>query len=591
MLFAYPRFNRFYFSFYCLALPMFFLQNAFAQNPVQDLIQKAISSGASEVIIPPGTYPILNGNHFTFRNIKDFTIRAEGVHLIFHTRKTAIVIDKCQNFQIGGWTMDYDPLPFTQGTIIASGPGWSYVDVEIHRGYPMELSSGTRIEVKDKFTRLLKPQVYMIYGTQVETLRPGIMRVYKTEAYAGKVNIGDFLVDHYPNAGGYHGIEITSSRNVTLKDIEFYSSPGYAIHTAGCSGNRFINFKFTLGSLPPGATEARLRTGHADGIHCEYDRIGPYLENCLIENNGDDGIAIHGDMGEFAQDATDSKTITVKSMQELHLEAGDTVVGMTANHGENFEAKVLSFIGNVLSLDHAVTVKQGAFIYNANATGSGFMLKNNVTRNHRARGILVRGSNGIIEGNTVDWTQEAGIALFPEWGTWTQGGFVHKVSILNNTVRRAALMDWTHAVDITVPGDPEAGALQSIEVRGNIIDSCPGLNLALGSIRGVVVIANRFLNAGTSKHGIIDIKQADQVQVRSNCLVGASPLLALKLQNTTNLDADIFQSCATGIFNPSGEGLSSAPLVPVAWGDGTESLFLPSLLFKNHQYDIRGRRF
>ena len=531
-------------SGFCLAV-LAFAGPAQALNPVQDMIQKAIASGATQVTIPAGTYPIENGDHFAFQGVKDFTVLAEGVHLVFHKRKTAITIRDCRNFEIRGWTMDYDPLPFSQGTIIAAGPGWSYADVAFHAGYPMEATSGARIEVKDKRTRLLKPQLYMIYGTAVEIIRPGVMRVHGTESFSGKVDTGDFLVDHYPDEGGYHGIEIEGSENVTLRDIEFYASPGYAIHTAGCSGSRFIHFQFKLGPMPPGATQPRLRTGHADGIHCEYDRVGPDIEDCLIENNGDDGIAIHGDMGEFAQSSSASEIVAVKSMAELHMRVGDTVVGLAADKGENFTAKVLAFNGNSLTLDRKVTVAQGAFIYNADAVGSGFIVKGNISRNHRARGLLIRGSNGLIEGNTVDWIQEAGIALFPEWGTWTQGGLVRGVRIADNTVRRAALMDWTSAVDVTVPGNPPAGSLQAIGFTGNTVDSCPGVNLSMGSIRGLTVTGNRFLNTGTAKHAIVSINQVDQALFQSNCVSGTPPQDALKTRNTTHLTAEDFQACST----------------------------------------------
>src|SRR5213079_2064745 len=46
---------------------------------------------------------------------------------------------------------------------------------------------------------------------------------------------------------------------------------------------------------------------------------------------------------------------------------------------------------------------------NPSALGSGFVIRNNIIRNHRARGILVKADDGLIEGNTIDGSTIAGI--------------------------------------------------------------------------------------------------------------------------------------------------------------------------------------
>lgn len=559
-------------------------------NPVQDMIQKAIASGASEVVVPPGTYQVKNGAHFSFRNVRNFTIRADGVNLVFNRRKTAITISNCENLEIRGWTMDYNPLPFTQGTIIASGPGWSYTDVELHQGYPATLSSGARIEVKDKATRLLKPNLYMIYGTPVEMIRPGVMRVQNTQSFSGKVNIGDYLVDHYREEGGYHGIEMTGSRNVTFRNIVFHSSPGYALHTYECTGTKVLNFDVALGPTPPGATEPRLRTLHADGFHFENDRTGPHIEDCLIEANGDDGIAIHGDMAKLTQAVNGGTTVQVDNLRFLHIQPGDTLIGHALNGG-GFLAKAVSSGGNSVTLDRAVTAATGSFLYNYNASGNGYVIRNTITRNHRARGFLVRGANGMMEGNTIDWTQEAGIALFPEWGTWTQGGLARKVRILGNTVRRAALMSHTNAVDISVPESPTAGALQDIEFRNNVVDSCPGANLWMTSTRGAAISGNRFLKTGVARRGVAVVNRSDAVTVQGNCVEGSSPEAALKTTGVTGLSAaGAFEVC--GPLSAQRDGAERGPRSPgfellLAGAEG--GFDLPAGRYRVRLYDTHGR--
>lgn len=536
----------------CLAAPV-----GAQDNPVQDLIDAALRRGDREVTIPPGLYPIRNGRHFEFRKVADFTVRAEGVKAVFAVRKTAMIIEDCRNLEIGGLTLDYDPLPFTQGTIAAAAPDWSHADVEIHAGYPQALPSGARIEVKSP-DGLLKPDVMMIYGTRVETLRPGAFRIHGTGAWRGKVSLGDYVVDHYPDQGGYHGIDILRSVDVTLRDFTFHSSPGYAVHTYGCDGGAFLNFRFSPGPPPPGASVPRLRTGHADGIHCENPRRGPRFEDCLIEANGDDGIAIHGDFARLTRDVSGGRVLTVDTVRHLHIRPGDTLVHLGADKGPGFRAVALSASGSEVTLDREVSGAAGTFLYNADAIGSGYVIRNCVTRNHRARGFLVRGDRGLIEGNTVDWVQEAAIALFPEWGMWAQSGLARDVRIVRNTVRRAALVGWAKAVDISVPEDPAAGALSGIEFSGNTVDSCVGLPLFVSSAARVSIRDNVFRNAQASREGVIRLQHGEGIEVAGNCVQGlAAGRNPLSVSGVTNLrgqtaPGDWGNPCVTGLAESGG---------------------------------------
>ena len=42
----------------------------------------------------------------------------------------------CRNLKLSGLAIDYDPLPFTQGRIVALGPDKSWVEFELFDAYP-----------------------------------------------------------------------------------------------------------------------------------------------------------------------------------------------------------------------------------------------------------------------------------------------------------------------------------------------------------------------------------------------------------------------------------------------------------------------
>ncbi len=522
-----------------------FVAEGFCQTSIQNQINQAVSGGASEVVITPGSYTASSA--LTLNNVINFTVRAEGVTMVRTTRGTAMTITNCRNLEIRGLTIDYNPLVFTQGTIIAAASDWSYVDVQIHQGYPVEKPSGTRIEVFDKTTRLLKRNIYMIYGTTVDQLSTGVFRFHNTQAYYGNAVIGDFLVDHYPSQDGYHGIIVSRCTGVTLRNITQYASPGFGIMEDLSSGNSYIGIRITLGPTPSGATQPRLRTLHADGMHFSSDRQGPFIDSCLIENNGDDGVAIETMFDSITQAASGSTTIATTGMQTV--QRGDTVVALTSDHRVNFEATVTNISGGTLTLNRPVSAQAGTLIYNASAQGNGYVITNSTFRNKRARGFMIK-AGGLIQNNTFDWIQEPSIALYPEWDMWNQAGLSRNVRIIGNTIRRGIGMGVQGTISVSA-WDAPAGDQKNIEISGNVLDSCTGINLNVTSAQGVRVLNNLFIYPQLSgTNPVVRINTSDSVTLRGNCVRGTGSETLLRTTNVTNLvggSDGISANCGTAV--------------------------------------------
>ena len=103
-----------------------------AANPIQDRIAAALAAKASEVRIPSGTYRV--DSPLRFNAVKDFKVEAAGVMMICTHNGGALAFDRAVNVEVHGLIVDYDPLPFTQGTIIAAADDWSSIDVRLHAG-------------------------------------------------------------------------------------------------------------------------------------------------------------------------------------------------------------------------------------------------------------------------------------------------------------------------------------------------------------------------------------------------------------------------------------------------------------------------
>jgi hypothetical protein len=379
----------------------------------------------------------------------------------------------------------------------------------------------------------------MVSGRPDE-VSPGVYRYYGTGSFRDRVSIGDYFVDAYD---GSMSITISRCTNVTLRDFTHHSAYAYGVIGSHSRSSRFINYRLTLGPTPDGATEPRLRTANYDGMHFLNDRIGPTFENCLIENLGDDAIAIHGVFGRVLHGVGLGRTINVYSVSggdgNFGADPGDTVFIMNRDYSYNCEAIVQSINGDDYTLDREVSAEEASLVYNVNRIGSGYVIRGCTIRNKRARGILVRGNNGVIENNIIDWTQQASIALFPEYGTWYQSGWSRNVRITGNTIRRSWSLGNTPAITIT-GGDvsPPAGLFRDIEVSGNTFDSCANVNLAFTSATGVRIRNNVFMNTLLDRNAAITLRNCDNVVLEGNCILADEGERALWSENVSNFTGE-----------------------------------------------------
>jgi len=125
------------------------------------LVQAAIASGQRRVVIPAGIYRLSPepeaSVHLAIRKARNLEIIADGVTFVCTRRTRALQLDQCENLTLQGLTIDYDPLTFTQGRVIAIAKDKGWIDVKVDAGYPRMLY--TRIVVYDPKTRFQKRYV------------------------------------------------------------------------------------------------------------------------------------------------------------------------------------------------------------------------------------------------------------------------------------------------------------------------------------------------------------------------------------------------------------------------------------------------
>src|SRR5690606_17311275 len=107
---------------------------------LQTLIDRAIEQGDAELVIPPGEYrltpPAERAPHLTIHGAENLRIVATGVTLVCTKLNLAVDVEDCRNLTLEGLTIDYDPLPFTQGTIAGVSEDKRVLEIQLDRGYP-----------------------------------------------------------------------------------------------------------------------------------------------------------------------------------------------------------------------------------------------------------------------------------------------------------------------------------------------------------------------------------------------------------------------------------------------------------------------
>jgi hypothetical protein len=183
---------------------------------------------------------------------------------------------------------------------------------------------------------------------------------------------------------------------------------------------------------------------------------------------------------------------------------------------------------------------QAAYDYlasNPAADGSGFILRNNTIFNHRARGMLLKADNGLVEGNTIDGSTIGGIVLTPEFW-WNEADYSRNVIIRNNTIRNVARAPYSLGGMVVAAIDqmwvPACGH-RNIEITANRFENIDGVNLLITSACGITVENNRFIHAqqhapadaggawGEDSTALIFVTRAQAVRLKGNQAWGTGP--------------------------------------------------------------------
>eukprot|EP00977_Amphora_coffeiformis_P002228 scaffold425_cov175-Amphora_coffeaeformis.AAC.87 len=494
--------------------------------PVSDLrqfIYGKIDSGEKYIIVPPGTYRVTpeNQSHLTFVGVHDVTIVAYGVEMICTETTRAITIYQCNNFKILGLTVDFDPLPYTQGRITRLSASNTVHDIELFDGYPTaDQITGDKYEIFNSQTRQLRYGSYYEYSYTVQDSKH--IQLTRAGIYQGE-QVGDIIAigSRYAPGGSIpHAIYLYKSVGAVLEDVTLWSSNMFGFFEDSCSGSQYIRCTIDrrpLESDHVARGDARIRSLHADAYHSKFAAVGPKYEDCKAYFMADDAVAINGNYDMVLSSSGTTLRVLGKD-NKISVETGDPLevisftgerlddanlvsVNLSTETPTQAEIDFLYGLGLhapfkdgmrtiwTVEIDRSVNLPMGSLIAAANRIGNGFNVTGGDFGFNRSRGILVKGSHGVIANNKVRGSVMMAIKLAPEYW-WLEGGSSNDVSIVGNLIEDCGDV----GIEVSAQSGnfqiAPAGAHRDIRIQNNVVRNVGGASIKVTSTTGLVLSGN-----------------------------------------------------------------------------------------------------
>lgn len=478
------------------------------------------------------TYLITNSSlisemPLTLTNATNVLINGNGCKVIIQNPRIGFLhVQSCSNIIIEGITVDYNPLPYTEGPVIANlyTNGIRAIEFRPETGYPsptnanyVDLYAVTNAERWGTIMNTNYPgrgadNRYTIYSytNVLTTTNPGVYEVQIPDAASLQtIQAGDYwcMVSRWNGSSVYSA---GNSYQVTFLDLTNYAGAAANFEATLTPLINEIGCNVAMGPPPTGAMAPRMRSSNADGGYFGYSRVGPWVEGCIFTGLGDDVANAY--INPFVitnAPAQPTNTFSLwlyktsvsggppAPLTSAYLQSGDQLVFFDAVTGVIFDQATITNVNlPYVSVDHPVTgIVNGTYqtntlVFNISLNASAVYL-NNQFSNSRIHGIYCRADNMLIAHNSVSGMGLSAISAFPALNLASPNSFVPtNVVIMDNVLSDCSYSYEAINYLYSRPGVEPACSL--VELHQNAYDTNFVTNTF--GISGIRILNNAFLN-------------------------------------------------------------------------------------------------
>lgn len=488
--------------------------------------------------------PVTGDFQLALSQAHDLAIEGNGASLVLDPRNGFLALNQCSNVTVRGFSVDYDPLPFTQGVILQVNARAGTFDFRLDAGFPLPPTDalvkqrlgkagwdwGSVMDARERHVRWDVSDHFFVASVNAVADAARVYRVQVAPDYVARlapVRSGDwFVLPLRVSTSGVRSVgdtvRVTGSTDCRLEQLTLYAGRN-GMDFAIIKNQGRITLKGNRVMIKPG-TE-RLISTWRDGMHCKNNRIGPCIEDCRFEGMLDDSINLSADTAMAARVISDREfqlvgpsfaagdRVLVFDPARCRILAETRVARLSQTNGANTVVLADAATGVTPGRKQPHTDIRSTQFYNLDYVNAGFIVRGCTFLPQRRHAILVRGCNGLIESNRVDGIGGSAVSMGNELGSFYEGPFPHDNLIRGNVIENTRLT----AIQIYSRGLQRQGQLtHDIQVVDNQITLRPGAaGIVVESARRVTLTGNRILDV----HGQplrdqgVQIKNASDVRV------------------------------------------------------------------------------
>ncbi len=459
-------------------------------------------------------------------------------------------------------TVDYDPLPYTQGFVTRNfyndpptgSPKESAIEFKVDTGYAAPTNAnyidhdaitnaerwGTIMDTNFPGRGATNRYTIYVYTNIVQTNVSGAFKVQFTgHSSMQTIQTNDFwcMVSRWNSSSVYSA---GNCYQLTFLNLTDYAGAAANFEASYTPLVNEINCTVGIGPLPAGATHGRIKSSNADGGYFGASRIGPWVQGCNFTGLSDDVANAYTEPFVITNaPGTPTDTFSLWGYNNgghpTDLVAGEVVTGdellfFNALSGAVFdEAVVTATNGTSVTVDHKISgIVNGIYQTNTlvinNSLNTSAVYLDNHFSNSRIHGIYCRANNILIAHNSVSGMGLSAISAFPALDLGSPNSYVPTNAIIMDNVLSDCSYSW-EAINYDIPTEEPAFALielhqtrytndyvtNSVAISGLRILNNVFLNwrrapLSLHNVTGAIVAGNYFGPPITSD-GIVPLSE------------------------------------------------------------------------------------
>lgn len=465
--------------------------------------------------------------------LRNVVVDGNGSRIMINRSHMGFVYaENCTNVIVRNFEIDYDPLPFCQGTVLSLDAAEGSFLFEKDSGYPdphedpffASPSWSWGMAKNRNYPGRLKPDCpdFFFIHRPEPTGSNGVFKISMVNPpQLTHLDVGDpFVINCRAGSIG----NAPNTENITFQNLTVYAAPSCLFIGSRLSMLNVLDCRALL-------TGGRLMVSGADGVHCQSGRVGPWVEGCEFEGLSDDHLNIYS----IPHKILGQPSSNIINVARAHwIRPGDRLLffnpraGMVIDIGEavSVDSETV-FLGKTVEglvyTEEDLGYVPGSdaeydHIYNLDATGSGFVFKNNYIHDGRRHGCVVKASRGLIKNNLFE--NISGHALnICNLPSRPEGFWAQDIIISNNTVNWCGSLNYRHPVMVAAYAQGNVlmanRVQQNIYLMDNWISSQQESPLFFSSVSNLTVSGNTFI-AETGTNICVEMEHASQVCLENN---------------------------------------------------------------------------